>query len=127
MGDGPKEDDSQEENPFLYRNYRDKESEEIEKPLYMAIAEACGEIDTSHIQNCSEKNCWTKVIEGMEVLSEEEEDVPQFNAASIKKIARVVKLGRLLSGVLRHRARQMNLPLNRDGYVPLDQMLRHPV
>ena len=60
---------------------------------------------------------------------EEDDDVTYVCAAAMlskQEMLDQVRLGRLLCSILRHRARTMGIPINTDGYVPVDVLMRHP-
>ena len=97
------------------------------KPLFTAITEACGELNPQHLPGCCEKNCTTKEIDEMEREGEDEPDEPHYWTAQPRQPLRQVKLGRLLCSILRHRARQMGLPMTTEGFTPLEQLVRHPI
>ena len=97
------------------------------RPLYTAIAEACGELEPQHLPGCCEKNCISKMSENMEEEGGREPDAPICLAAQVGQPYRKVRLGKLLCSILRHRAGHMGIPVTKDGYVPLEQLMRHPV
>ena len=100
--------------------------EETSKPLYTAITEACGEETQQHLPGCCAKNCWNRLTDELENEGSQEPDAPQYRAAQTRPPLRKIKLGRLLCAVLRHRAKYMGLPMTHDGFVPMEQLVRHP-
>ena len=109
----------------------DAESEEGKycMPMYKAITEACGEKEATHLPNCNEKNCWVKTEKDLEKLDDEDEDfdMPYFRAAMVPENVRRIKLGRLLCQILRFRAQSLSIQINKNGYVPMIQLIKHPV
>ena len=97
------------------------------KPLFTAITEACGELGAQHLPGCCEKNCWMKAIDDMEQEGAREFDAPTFRAATAQQSFRRVRLSRLLSSILRHRAKHLRLPINKEGYVSVELLMQHPV
>ena len=82
-------------------------------PLYMAIAESCGDVGPAHLTDCSEKNCWTKMAEEYEEEGAAEDDAPRYMASAPREIVREVRLGRLLCSILRFRAKTNGTPHER--------------
>ena len=56
-----------------------------------------------------------------------EDDAPYYLASAPRELVREVRLGRLLCSILRFRAKTMGLPMNAEGFVPLEYLVRHPV
>ena len=97
------------------------------RPLFTAITEACGELGTQHLPGCADKNCWSRMRESLEEEDLSEAELPKFRSLKNAQAIRQVKLGRLLCSILRHRARYMRIPINKEGYVPLDVLISHPL
>ena len=94
----------------------ERDDEERVPPTYMAISGCCGDMGTSHMPDCKDKNCCTYEVEHLVEQGKREESGVDliYNVHTVYKAETLaqIRLGRRFCSVLRFRAKAINLPIN---------------